>query len=664
MQAMYKEIELKSIRAKGWIGEFLKTQANGITGHLDRLGEPFSGVYWDEDNAETMHQQTRFLGGLNSKNDAWVPYEQTGYWIDGMVRTAHLIEDAELMKKAAPKVYNPIKYAHNDGFLGPAFLKDDMVWAHSVYFRALMAEYSATGDESILEALKKHYLRVPLKDVYTKRDDLKIITVRDVCDIECALWVYEQTSDKRFLHMAEESYLEFNRLFADDRGSAPHCKSKALTLKGMLSDDPADSNHGVTYCEVCKLAAILHLHTGKPHYKAAAIKAFDKAYQDNMIIDGVISSSEYLNGNKTSRAVHEACDVSDFTWAVGYLFMITGDAKYGDWIENAVFNGGIGCMDDELNNHQYFSCPNQVVCDDNSNHADFYKGEAWMSYTPTEVMGCCAGNINRFMPNYVCRSWMRQGSELCAFLYAPSSLTTEINGVTVNIGEETDYPFRNTVRFTFNPKKTVSFRFKGRIPGWAKKYNLTVNGRKAKATEEKGFYVLDRKFKAGDTVEVSFEDEIQFIPNAGGISVKKGALLYALPIKERIVTGQKDRGLGDPRFVHYALYPDSAWNYGLSADAHTEYVEADMDIAPWKSTAQKSVIRVQGIELPSWKIEEVDSFRQKKHPRKRGKMVKKHCLFTPELPAVKASDIDNAVQLELVPYCTTRLRIAIFPAVK
>ncbi len=66
---MYKEIELKQIRAKGWIGEFLKAQVNGITGHLDQLGEPFSGVYWDEDNVERMYWQTRFLGGLNSKND-------------------------------------------------------------------------------------------------------------------------------------------------------------------------------------------------------------------------------------------------------------------------------------------------------------------------------------------------------------------------------------------------------------------------------------------------------------------------------------------------------------------------------------------------------------------------------------------------------------------
>ena len=131
-----------------------------------------------------------------------------------------------------------------------------------------------------------------------------------------------------------------------------------------------------------------------------------------------------------------------------------------------------------------------------------------------------------------------------------------------------------------------------------------------------------------------------------------------------LLTGQKERGLGDPRFAHYALYPDSMWNYGICAAAQAEYVEADMDRTPWKSTAQKSVIRIQAVTLPDWKIEEVDSFRQKKHPRKRGKLVKKHCRFTPELPDMKKTVIGQEATLELVPYCTTRLRIAIFPIVK
>ena len=199
---MYNELHLSEIKAKGWAKEYLKTQSLGLTGNLGRLIEPFNGLHWDEDKKTIQEDKERFLGGLNSLNDAWVPFEQTGYWIDGMVRTAHLIDDETLYEAVKPKLYKPLENVDEDGFIGPSFLKDGMVWAHSVYLRSLVAEYTATHNPEILEKLKKHYLRVPLKTVYQRHVDLRIITARDVCDIEVALWLYGETGEEAFLTMA------------------------------------------------------------------------------------------------------------------------------------------------------------------------------------------------------------------------------------------------------------------------------------------------------------------------------------------------------------------------------------------------------------------------------------------------------------------------------
>ena len=49
-----------------------------------------------------------------------------------------------------------------------------------------------------------------------------------------------------------------------------------------------------------------------------------------------------------------------------------------------------------------------------------------MSFSPKSFLACCAGNVNRFMPNYVCRSWMRNGDTLAAFTYGPSEICVMI----------------------------------------------------------------------------------------------------------------------------------------------------------------------------------------------------------------------------------------------
>ena len=661
---MYRSIDLGKVKAKGWAKEFLKTQSDGLTGHLDEVINPFNTKYWDADDLSRTMGYDSFVGGMVDvpDGDKWVFYEQTGYLIDGMVRCAHLIDDEWLYEKVKPKLYKPIENADAEGYIGPHVLKDNLTWPHAVYFRSLMAEYEATGDDRILEALKKHFLRVPLRDVYDKDKSIRIMMVRNVADIETALWIYDKTRDRRFLNMAEDSYKRFNKLFSEDNGVAPHAKARPLTLKGMLDDAPARDNHGVTYCEICKLAAILYMHTGKELYKKAAINAFDKAYRDNIIIDGVICSSEYLNGNDDSRASHETCDVSDFTWAVGYLYMITGDNKYADWVEDAILNGGLGAVSDDFKSNQYFSCPNQVLCDDHSNHNKYFRGSFWMSYAPASSMACCTGNVNRFFPNFICRSWMRDNDTVAPFIYAPTEAEFNIDGKTVKITEDTKYPFENTVKFIISADEPLDFCLKLRVPCWALASNVTVNGDDGKDFYDGNTYNIKRTFKNEDVIEITFEDEIRFIENVGGISVKKGALLYALPIKERKVLEEKQRGVGNPEYPHFSLYPESNWNYGICMGAKdTAVFEDGAGNMPWKAEDNGMSITLDAFEVPGWEIQHLSKVRRYMNPRKRGKLIDCECDLTPLIPKKGTFEKGESKKIKLVPYCTTRLRIAIFP---
>ncbi len=657
---MYSELNFSQIKAAGWAKEYLNTQATGLTGRLGSIGHPFTLPSWDATQQEADSALAHFIGGLNSKNDAWVPFEQTGYWIDGAIRAGHLADNETLLTLGKSKIYSAIENAQENGFIGPKYLEGGLTWPHAVYFRALMAEYTATGNREILDAMVRHFLRRPITDAY-EIDDLRIISVRQSAEIESVLWIYGQTGDTRFLQMAEDSYEVFNRIFSDDTGAEPHCKMFDVTLPGMLGSQKARNNHGVTYCEICKLAAILHLYTGKEIYKKAAVNAFDKAVRDNMIIDGVISSTEYLNGSEDSWAMHETCVVSDMTWALGYLYMITGDSKYGDWIENAVFNAGLGSVDDDFKSNQYFSCPNQVIANDHCNHAKFYRGHEWMSFAPQQLGGCCVGNVNRFMPNFIYHSWMRSENRLSAVCYCPSTIAVDMDGHNVTIREITEYPFENTVRFQVETDAPVEFSLVLRRPNWVVDAQISVNGEVVTADFGRSFE-LTRTFRDGDEIVLTFTDEITFVENAGGVSIRKGALLYALPVKERMVI-EGLRETGNTEFPRYSLYADSKWNYGIRPDTTVTFTcEKAPGAQPWRIDQNSLRITLSGHEIKNWIVKAYKRIQGRLLPRDPCRWLDMEAEFTPKvLPVTDKTPLGEEVQLTLVPYCSTRLRIAIFP---
>jgi len=74
--------------------------------------------------------------------------------------------------------------------------------------------------------------------------------------------------------------------------------------------------------------------TGKPQYRQAVLHGYAKVDRDQLLADGLHSSSEDLRGRDPLDS-HETCDITDHTWALGYLLQITLDAKYADRIERS-----------------------------------------------------------------------------------------------------------------------------------------------------------------------------------------------------------------------------------------------------------------------------------------------------------------------------------------
>ena len=344
--------------------------------------------------------------------------------------------------------------------------------------------------------------------------------------------------------------------------------------------------------------------------------------------------------------------------------MITGDAKYGDWVENAVFNAGLGSIDDDFKGHQYFSCPNQVIADDFSNHSKFYRGNECSSFAPAKFLACCTGNVNRIMPNFVARAWMRDKDNLYPFVYTPSEINVEINGIMVRVEEITNYPFDELVRFVIHVEREVEFSLVLRQPEWATGTVVKFNSEECDARFVLRKFAVRRVFKDGDEITVKFTSMIRFIENAKGVSVKKGALLYALPVKEKMeIKGLRSRGNTD--FPHYSLYADSKWNYGLDLeDLNYSFINGKIGAEPWRKSDSGLGIEISAREVIDWKIKKVKGFQRRLLPRAKCVWVKQEATFTPKVKVVKDEKVvGEKEKIVLVPYCTTRLRIAIFPKI-
>ena len=504
-----------------------------------------------------------------------------------------------------------------EGRLGPE--TGSMAWPWAVFFRAVKAYYEATGDPRIPEALEKNYLSYTVDELAMNRF---------VVNVEGMLWTYSITGNKKLLEYAVKAW---------DEGASDMTQATAL-------DDSEFHMHGVTMNELLKIPLILYSYTGEQRYLDAALKAEAKMEGPNMLIDGINSSSESLAGNDP-LASHETCDVSDYTWTMGYYLMTTGDSQWADRIEKGIFNGGLGSITKDFKSMQYFSCPNQVIATGNSNHNGFKHGLTWMAYRPIHETECCIGNLHRYMPNYVARMWLRdKNGQPVAALYGPSSVEYDLgNGVTVRITEKTNYPFEEQVRFEFSffengrpSTKAHKMDFTYRIPGWCK-------------AEKPGFKTVSKEWRNGDTFTVSLPMDIEVVDNpVSGTSIQRGPVVYAYAVPAKVEEDSKiyDNLAGkvsaNPDFKSWSMTPAGPWNYalvrnrldGLMVEATgAQGFPFDPENIPFK-------IRVPVMSVKGWTLQEDR--------------------YTPALP--EKVETEGQIQyIDLVPYGSTTLRLTIFP---
>jgi len=654
--AKFEDGMLSKTRPAGWLLRACRMQADGLAGHPEALSYPYNTCLW----AGTIPRM-----GVHGQD--WWRYEQTAYYTDGILRLGYALGDKTLIDRGEAGVDYTFDHPSADGFLGNECLWNmkrfeqksgkraggfDM-WPFAVFFRAVKAKYDASPDERILSALTRHFLA---------HDKKRLSTKRNIINVEGILWTYSHTGDKRLLELAEQAWrmrkprpknIEWNEL-------AP----------ANCANDEAICMHGATYCEEMKVPVLLAACTGKKEYLDQAVNVERKLVRDNILPDGCPETTERVRGNSVYWG-HETCDVSDYSWSLGYFLEATGDASYADKIERCVYNAAFGAVADDFRSLQYFSNLNQFICTSDSDHNPFKYGLTWMQYRPTHETECCAGQINRIVPNFISRMWLKdaEGRPVAA-LYGPS----KVDFGWAEISEETRYPFDGKITFRFSVKEPRESAFTYRVPGWCKAgASVKVNGESVSPAAPGEFATIARKFSDGDTIELDFPMEVRFeeLPcrhlvefrdadkfgmkrpaeafadSSQGTVVCRGPLVFAYPIPaertedKAVHANMNGKKSANPDFKCWNLRPAGPFNYALAAHAAVVSSDGDAGDGFFKNPAAVK-IRVP-VRRIKWELVENR--------------------FTPDIPEKPVVLPGKEETIELVPYGSAMLRIGVFPDV-
>ncbi|HVS54065.1 MAG TPA: beta-L-arabinofuranosidase domain-containing protein [Opitutaceae bacterium] len=629
----FAELPVGAVQPRGWIRSWLARQAEGLTGHPENLAYPY----------DTAMFAGKIPPPAVKHGETWWPYEQSGYFVDGVVRLNREIEDPGLARLATAN----LGYLRENS--GPGkFGESTWAWPNTVVGRALMAEHSATHDAALARVLRD-YFSAP-----------RPWRSRDGYVFEEALYVYGQTGEPALLDFARAAY---DRFFLSDPRSFSHVDK----IRGAA---PL-REHGVTAAEQLKLLPLMYCFTGEAQALELANLAYRKVEADSLMPDGGMVSAESL-GTTAFNSLHETCDLTDWSWSFGYLLLAGGEVHWADLIEQTTFNALPGAVTKDFKQLQYFSSANQILASDT---ACPRIAPTRMSYRAAHDTECCSGNVNRAMPNYVARMWLKMDGGIAAALYGPCELRTIVAGQPVVVTEETDYPFRTAISFRIKLARPAAFALALRIPEWCAAAVVTVNGAKSGVPCQPGtFAMLQREFRDGDTIALQLPMIVRLKEWFAGrsVSVQRGPLVYSLEPGEKRVESREDpepikrvlKGNNIAGFPAVEFFPAGEWRYGIdsatkAAPEKFKVVESPMTDNPFLAAATPVRIEVPLRALPRWEADWKPTIDPLPADLK----------TAPKNPASLPSDaelqpVGDAKAMTLIPYGATHLRLTTLPVIE
>lgn len=383
---------------------------------------------------------------------------------------------------------------------------------------AAVAHYNATGKRSLLDIACK-FADCVVKEVGDKPGQACVVPGHQIAEMGLA---------KLYLATGKKEYLDQAKFFLDKRGYTTIKTEYSQSHKPVLEQDEAVGHAvraGYMYAGMADVAAL----TGNKGYIDAIDRIWENIISKKYYITGGVgatSSGEAFGKNyelPNMSAYCETCAAIAQVYLNYRLFLLHGESKYYDALERTLYNGVISGI--SIDGGKFFY-PNPLQS------MGQHQRQAWFG------CACCPSNAARFIPSLPQYIYAVKDNSFYINLFAGNETTVEVGGKKVTLEQRTNYPWDGDVAMTMK-KANSQFALKIRIPGWVRGqvvpsdlynyvdgkqlgYSVKVNGEPVSSTLEDGYFVIDRKWKKGDVVDVHFDMEPRLVKANGKVSADRG----------------------------------------------------------------------------------------------------------------------------------------------
>lgn len=218
----------------------------------------------------------------------------------------------------------------------------------------------------------------------------------------------------------------------------------------------------------------------------------------------------HMQGHFLGSSDQEFCTVYNMVRTASYLLKYTGEARYADYIERALYNGFLAQQNAQTGMPAYF--------------LPLGAGSRKKWGTKTRDFWCCHGTMVQAQTLYPELVWFTDGDKITAAQYIPSEFTAEMNGANVTVSQTTGMKYYNDqaffdekddgqmsrwlLKFSVKCDKPVRFTLSLRVPEWAKGVELEVNGKNTAAPVKDGWLDITADWQ-NDSVQVFFPSELR-----------------------------------------------------------------------------------------------------------------------------------------------------------